>query len=291
MGRVEVLKEVLDEQQRLTSDWLRQKCMPNALANQASRHRFTSIEKVAKFVDTRKPAVVVGAGPSLTETLPLIQRARDKVVIYCADVALPILLEAWIVPDLIVNLDPEGHLLERTFAWVDVGIPAGTKCALACPTYTHPRLLELWKGKVFAFNLYTNPPIPAIDEIGRMFPEILRAASCPNVGHFSVNLAYTLQHRSIAWTGIDYCMQMNGRFYASGVLHSEDVFEMPEDYLLSVDNHGKLVHTTANYCVQVESFVEFFERFYHLADCYNLSRGILPFSDDRTEFEEMLTRA
>lgn len=287
MTRESVMKEVFDEQQRLTVAFLERVCPPNALANQANRGRFTSIEKIVDFIDIKKPAVVCGAGPSLADALPLIRRVRDRVVVYCVDVALPVLVDAGIIPDLIVNLDPEGFLLERSFGCVD-RIPEGSRIALVCPTHAHPRVLEMWTGKIYAFNLYTCPTIEAIAAIGRTYPDIRCVASCPNVGHFTVNLAFTARHHRIAWAGLDYCSKFDGRTHAEGVQLDAGVVQDGQTALLAVDNIGKPVGTSANYCVQVETFVEYFLQFYHFFDCYNLSRGILPFTDDRREFERMI---
>jgi hypothetical protein len=283
MGRLHELRLVLDEQQRLTGEFMRKNCMPNAISNLANRHRFMSVEKIANFIDVGKPAFVAAAGPSLVDSLPLIANHREKIVLYCVDAALPCLLDAGITPDLIVNLDPEGHLLERSFD----RIFDGARCALACPTYVHPRVLELWQGKVFAFNLFTKPAVSVTEEIGRMFPDIKRVGSCPNVGHFSVNLAFTLGHASIAWAGIDYCWKTDGRYYSPGVRHASETADEKER-IPALDSSGRMVFTSSNFCVQVESFVEFYEIFYRKTPCFNLSRGILPFSEDHAEFEAML---
>jgi hypothetical protein len=289
MGRLYDLKRVLDEQQRLTAEFLKKTCVPNAVANIGRVKRFSSVENIANFIDVRKPALVAAAGPSLANALPLISDRRDRIVLYCADAALPCLLDAGIFPDLVVNLDPEGHLLERSFDRLP-DLLRGSRCALVCPVFVHPRLLELWTGKIFAYNLFTRPSIAAIDEIGRMFPHIKRVGSCPNVGHFTVNLAFTLRHAAIAWAGIDYCWHTDGRYYAPGVRHADEITSEAER-IPAIDSGGRLVRTSSNFCVQAESFVEFFQVFYHRTPCYNLSRGILPFSDDRAEFEEMLARA
>ena len=51
--------------------------------------------------------LLVAAGPTLDEQLPLLQYCKDKALIICVDTALPFLLENGITPDFIVTSDSQ----------------------------------------------------------------------------------------------------------------------------------------------------------------------------------------
>lgn len=55
----------------------------------------------------RSLAVVVGAGPSLDETLPLLEASFPKPIIIATDSSLKALCDQGITPHFVVNLDPE----------------------------------------------------------------------------------------------------------------------------------------------------------------------------------------
>ncbi|MGL5722870.1 MAG: motility associated factor glycosyltransferase family protein [Brevinema sp.] len=62
-----------------------------------------------QFIDTgaHKPALVIGAGPSLDEALPFIKDAQKKAVLIAVDTALPMLEKAGINVDFVVTVDPQ----------------------------------------------------------------------------------------------------------------------------------------------------------------------------------------
>ncbi len=53
------------------------------------------------------PAVVIGAGPSLNDSMEDLVRVRRKAIVVCVDTALRILEQAGIDPDYVVTVDPQ----------------------------------------------------------------------------------------------------------------------------------------------------------------------------------------
>lgn len=53
------------------------------------------------------PAVVIGAGPSLTDSLPALARLREKAVYVAVDTAVRVLQHEGVDPDYIVTVDPQ----------------------------------------------------------------------------------------------------------------------------------------------------------------------------------------
>ena len=52
-----------------------------------------------------KPAIVVGAGPSLDKNIHLLREAKGKALILCVDAALDSLLDKGIVPDIVASIE------------------------------------------------------------------------------------------------------------------------------------------------------------------------------------------
>ena len=51
--------------------------------------------------------MIVGAGPSLDDSLAALARSRDRAVVLAADTALRPLLAAGIRPDIVAAVDPQ----------------------------------------------------------------------------------------------------------------------------------------------------------------------------------------
>lgn len=81
--------------------------------------------------------VVVGAGPSLDLTLPLIKEGFDRPVVIAADSALRALLLHGISPDFVVNVDPEKSLQS-------CGFPDHCPGIAVVSSQSHPSWQEAW---------------------------------------------------------------------------------------------------------------------------------------------------
>jgi hypothetical protein len=63
-------------------------------------------------LDTPRPVVVAGAGPSLERALPWLRRLRSQVVLLATDTALPVLADADLEPDWVISLEAQSHNLQ-----------------------------------------------------------------------------------------------------------------------------------------------------------------------------------
>lgn len=78
--------------------------MDNFLDNWS--HVFRSMDYIHfKDMYKDKPAIIVGAGPSLDKNIQHLKKAKGKAIILCADAALNSLLNAGIVPDLVASIE------------------------------------------------------------------------------------------------------------------------------------------------------------------------------------------
>lgn len=186
------------------------KAFHNLITENANRNWLNSMNmKSATYLklDKQKVALICGAGPSLEEHLPFIEEHRDKLCVICTDNALNRMPN--ITPDVTINLDPEGNLLQFE----------KTRGPLMAPTYAHPELLRQWDD-IYFFNARDddNPTLCATE---KMFgPRFIAVNAKSNVGHFAVHVAFRYGFDHIAFTGIDYTYDDKGiaYFYAASFM-------------------------------------------------------------------------
>ena len=109
---------------------------------------------VSKLKDIFKdrPAIVVSAGPSLEKNFHVLKKAKGKAVIIAADVVLPTLLPAGIVPDVLVAIDP---MAENIAVFRDN--PLLKDVPFICLAQYTPEILNIYPGPIFVNTAFGNP--------------------------------------------------------------------------------------------------------------------------------------
>jgi hypothetical protein len=250
---------------------------------------FHSAEFLRAKVDFSKPVIVCGAGPSLKETLAKITpENRDRFTIIAVDTAFHPMLRSGVIPNVVVHLDPEGNLLERTFRDnADMVRPVGDRgTVLLAPAYSHRSLLLAWietfKRPIFLYHPLDDKN-PAYKKVCEIYPEYPQYPSKPNVGQFSVDLAFHHGARVIAFAGLDLAYR-GGKGYIDGVGHAGS--DTPQDAAIVLLGNDMMPVST--------SFVFFFDHLHFTemlrgylgegVEIYNLSRGIVPLVNCLKEF-------
>jgi hypothetical protein len=96
----------------------------------------------------KKPALVIGAGPSLSGQLEAIKRYSDGVYIIAVDTALGPLIKCGIKPDVIVTLDAQVYNICDFFT-ILTGKEASCSIKLVADTTAYPGILKYWKGTLY----------------------------------------------------------------------------------------------------------------------------------------------
>ncbi|MGE0813475.1 MAG: 6-hydroxymethylpterin diphosphokinase MptE-like protein [Vicinamibacterales bacterium] len=109
-----------------------------------------------------RPAIVVGAGPSLDRSLALVRELAGRALVIAVDTALRPLLAAGVRPDLVVALDPSEVNARHLHAPGDV---AGVW--LVAEPSLHPSAFEAFRGRTFAFAVADHEPWPWLAGLGR----------------------------------------------------------------------------------------------------------------------------
>lgn len=137
--------------------WLK-KWMANSKAN---KERLKSLPRFSRdFLSNQihkgRPAIVVGAGPSLENNIERLKTVdREKCIVIATDRAFRQICQHGIKPHYVVSLDAwdelfkflQGYEWIRRTKWSETNITTDhTGITLICTVHSHPTLFDAWKG-------------------------------------------------------------------------------------------------------------------------------------------------
>jgi hypothetical protein len=174
----------------------------NGLLNMARVFEGKAFE--AEFAGPPPPAVICGAGPSLTQSLGIIREWSSKVLVISAGRALKVLSAAGIRADFAVEVDPECGINWRSLDLEpDCPLAAGADCDPSV-TARFPKIIFRAPGSAGLKNF--------LADTGLDFPGIYYSRT---VSASAVDFAVSLGCGSIALAGNDLCLADDGRSHAS----------------------------------------------------------------------------
>ena len=121
--------------------------MKNIVENVPSLIGRRSINSLKNVLDN-KPALVIGAGPSLFQQLEVIKPISRHICIIAVDTALEPLLKTGIKPDFIVTLDAQYFNL-FDFHHILAGKSQPGEMVLIADIVANPGILKYWHGPLF----------------------------------------------------------------------------------------------------------------------------------------------
>ncbi len=146
---------------------------------------------------TTKPIVVTGAGESLEHSLKEIIRQRADIFLLTVDTALPVLLEAGIVPDTVLALEGQHANIYDFFP------SGGRDLPLICDLTVSPSLLHQYRGSV-SFLLSKFDRISLFTKIKEKGIEIPEIPPLGSVGIAALHTALALTGNRVYFTGLDF---------------------------------------------------------------------------------------
>ena len=165
-----------------------------------------------------RPAIVVGAGPSLDRNLSMLERLRDRAVLIAVDTAVRPLLSVGLEPDLIVSVDPS-----RANARHLIGLPDLPRSWFVAEGSIDPRVFGRFEERTFVYRVSDHHPWPWLAGHGcdrghlRAWGSVLTTAfdaaseaGCDPIVFAAADLAYT-----------------GGRPYCGGTIYDDDRAELP----------------------------------------------------------------
>lgn len=157
---------------------------------------------------TNEPAIIVGAGPSLSSGLAELRAVRDHVRVIAVDAAVEVLERAGIRADLAVSVDP----YDANARQCD-GLTAAPPL-IYLPS-VHPDVPAHWPAPRLAALPDLDPVAEALDELWR----IGRVASGGIVGTTATALGDLLGASPLVLLGMDLAFS-GGRTHADGAFHA-----------------------------------------------------------------------
>lgn len=141
-----------------------------------------------------KPVIVIGAGGSLDEAIPVIKENENKAAIIAVDAALKPLLAAGIKPDFVAAIERE-NLWQKAFY---EGIEEKLECPLVCFPVVHPEVLAIYPGPIkFVYRNYSW-----FAYLERSWPKTI-LPSGNSAGHLAHELAHYMGASEIILVGAD----------------------------------------------------------------------------------------
>ncbi|MBG29015.1 MAG: hypothetical protein CMI31_03285 [Opitutae bacterium] len=229
------------------------------------------------------PLILVGAGPSLDESMDFLKEARDHAIIACSNSPYRKLINNGIKPHLTVSADPLSPTLQ---GYQDISLD---DVWLAAPFSAYPPVIERFAGKVLTWT--TNNPImemirnrssrkpgtPILEQgtVSGCILDIARVFGCPKV----------------LFVGQDMAMKADGQYYTNDSFYADQGMHYTE-VLRAQNLPGNTLETVpveSRLFVYLRTFEQFVEK-YPGTEYANLARlGAKIKGVPYMTFEEALT--
>lgn len=158
--------------------------------------------------------VVAGAGPTLSDHYGWLKLRKPGPLI-AVDAAVKPLLEAGVIPDIVVAIDGHAEIYDLFFAKLDLKL-LNRSALVYFPVVQHETLLN-WPGQRYA--AYSNAPI--FTDISIRYPK-LQLFSSGSVIHPAVDLAARLSTHRVILVGADFSFP-GGQSHVSGCTQAQPV--------------------------------------------------------------------
>ncbi|EAK7296239.1 motility associated factor glycosyltransferase family protein [Campylobacter upsaliensis] len=169
-------------------------------------------KRKAKF----KSCVIVSTGPSLSKQLPLLKEVQEKVVIFAADSAYPILMQNDIVPDYVCMVERTDFTAE--FFKHDFGNKDDKTTFLLAPL-VHPNAIEYLEKRGRNYILIPKHLNFAQYVDLKAFGLLPSAVS---VAHMAFAIALELEFKELVFIGQDLAYNDVGHSHPKDYQHSAD---------------------------------------------------------------------
>ncbi len=151
------------------------------------------------------PFVLVGAGPSLDESIDFLKSVQDKAIIVASNSPFRKLVNSGIRPHLVVTADPMPPTLAG-FENVSLeGVP------LTCPFSAYPEIVSKFSGRIFSWCTY-NPIVDLVKEHMGQRPGTLIMEQ-GTVSGCVLDLSKLFGCKKVLLVGQDMSVRDDGRYY------------------------------------------------------------------------------
>ena len=151
------------------------------------------------------PFVLVGAGPSLDESIDFLKSVQDKAIIIASNSPYRKLINSGIRPHMVVTADPMSPTMAgfQNVSLEDV--------PLACPFSAYPEIVRRFSGRIFSWCTY-NPIVDLVKQHMGLKPgtNIMEQGT---VSGCVLDLSRLFGCRKVLLIGQDMAVRDDGRYY------------------------------------------------------------------------------
>lgn len=152
---------------------------------------------ISEIPESRKPALIIGAGPSLKRHnhLELLKKNEFNGIIFATDRILKDCLNSGIIPDYVAIMDAS----PKIFNYINHKIvdKFADKTTAIMAVQTHPSVVKRWKGDIFWYNTSIDETI--IPNLNYIMYLLTKKTELPTAGHTS----------SLAWNAAFFVFKSN----------------------------------------------------------------------------------
>ena len=159
------------------------------------------------------PFILIGAGPSLDESIDFLKEVQDKAIIVASNSPYRKLINNGIKPHLVVTADPLSPTLAG-FENVSIeGVP------LACPFSAYPEIVRRFSGRTLSWCTY-NPIVDVVKQRTGRKPgtPILEQGT---VSGCVLDLSRLFGCKKVLLIGQDMAVMDDGRYYSDDTAYSD----------------------------------------------------------------------
>ncbi|MGH7124223.1 MAG: motility associated factor glycosyltransferase family protein, partial [Stellaceae bacterium] len=210
------------------------KMMTNAVAN-FTAGPFWLIEGRPRL-QRAETVAIVGAGPSLDESIPTLRRIRDRIVLFSGGTALRPLLRNGIVPDFhceLENVPVVVDVLEEAAKYGDL-----SQIRLIASATVDPRVPPMFRESWYFFRDSVSSSMLLAGGL-----RILSGAA-PTCVNTAMAAAITLGFTEIAFFGTDCGTRVGGQDHASDTVYGTSIVKARDSFPIEVEgNFGGAART------------------------------------------------
>lgn len=224
-----------------------------------------------------RTVLVVGAGPSLHENLPLIKKYRSKFAIITVDSSLPVLIKNGIIPDLATTVDYHHISFEKYRDVIEKTSEIPIVFAAQCATMT----IKPYRCPV---KFFIAQPLGIYSDLAHSWKHWANWSHMQAVSHLAVSAANVTRADRIILAGFDLAF-VGLKSYAEGtsLTYNFDI----ESLVWVKDQFGEAIPTTIQMVGQ-KALME-----HHIsigsADFFNIGRGVSLQGAKSIDFEPFIS--
>ena len=213
------------------------------------------------------PFILVGAGPSLDESIDFLKFAQDKAIIVTTNSPLRKLVNNGIKPHLVVTADPMPPTLAG-FQGVDV-----SNLILACPHSAYPKIVEKFQGRIISWCTF-NPIVDYLKTKTNQ-GESTAIMEQGTVSGCVLDISHLLGCKKVLFIGQDMSVQDDGKYYTDDSSYSDSgnhYYQGSKGQRLA-GNTQETVHVEQRLFVYLKTFEQFIKAKGQGIEYRNLARS------------------